>query len=341
MDYNKPVPYARAPKYEGTDYVQNSNDSFWLTNLDNPITGVNPMYGDVNNEQSLRSRMAHQLLANASGSDGLFSQAEVEEALLGNHSYLADAVLVDLLAACQAQESTPVNVDGVAVDISSGCSALALWDGRMDLDSTAAHLFREFAFAFNRAPQWQVPFAADDPANTPHTLLANAQTMQHFARAVLNVQAAGLDLDATLGEVQFVERTNNDGTAADTRYPWGGAHNVEGGFNVFSNRANNGTLLPQHGYATLPNTMLSADAGGYHIKYGSSWMMVVQFTEDGPQARGLLSYSQSDVNGADFNLDQTQLYSQQPTLRPLRFTEADIEANKILEMDIQLQAPAQ
>ena len=335
MDFVGPVPYAQAPKYEGTDYVQNSNDSFWLTNLENPITGVSPLFGEVDNQQSLRSRMAHKLLANASGSDGLFSPLEVEEALLGNHSYLADAVLSDLLSACQAQESTPVMVNGVGVDISGGCAALALFDGSMNLDSTGAHVFREFAFASRNNVQWLNAFDPMDPANTPNTLVANSTTMSQLGQAVLNVQAAGIALDATLGDVQFVERSNATGSPSEVKYPWGGAHNVEGGFNVFdTDVGNNGTLLPRHEYVTLPNTRLSADAQGYHITYGSSWMMVVNFTTDGPVARGLLSYSQSHAIGDDSNLDQTLLYSQMPQFRDFRFTEADITANTVLQMDI-------
>lgn len=342
MDFVGPVPYAEAPKYEGTDYVQNSNDSFWLTNLDNPITGVSPLFGRVDNEQSLRSRMAHSLLATAAGADGLFNPQEVEEALLGNHSYLADSVLDDLVAACSARESTPVVVNGASVDISAGCAALALWDGRMNTDSTAAHLFREFAFAFRLAPQWVNPFDATDPANTPNTLDVNETTMQQLAQAILNVQTAGIALDATLGEVQFVERSTSAGLPTGTKLPWGGAHNVEGGFNVFdTDIGNNGTLLPRHEYATLPNTRLSAEGEGYHITYGSSWMTVVNFTENGPQARGLLSYSQShDVNSQHY-LDQTLLYSAQPTLRPMFFAEADIAANVVMEMDISTSATAQ
>lgn len=335
MDFVGPVPYDEAPKYEGTDYVQNSNDSFWLTNLDNPITGVSPLYGQVDNQQSLRSRMAHKLLAEAAGSDGLFSLTEVEEALMGNHSYLADAILPDLVAACTTQESTPVMVGTTAVDISAGCAALAMFDGTMNLDSTGAHVFREFAFASRGNIQWANAFDPMDPANTPNTLIPNATTMQQFAQAVLNVQAAGIEMDATLGEVQFVERSTPAGVATGVKYPWGGAHNVEGGFNVFdTDIGNNGTLLPRHEYVTLPNTRLSADGEGYHITYGSSWMMVVNFTESGPQARGLLSYSQSHATGDDSNLDQTLLYSQMPQLRPLRFSEADIEANKVMEMTI-------
>jgi acyl-homoserine-lactone acylase len=121
FDFNAPVPYANAPKYEGTDYVQNSNDSFWLTNFENPITGGSPLYGQVGNEQSLRSRMAHKLLANASGSDGKFNMVEVEEALLSNRHYLSDAILPELLSICQANRENDVDVSGRKINLGEGC----------------------------------------------------------------------------------------------------------------------------------------------------------------------------------------------------------------------------
>ncbi|WP_286235916.1 acylase [Thalassotalea sediminis] len=332
--YDDAVPYEKAPKYEGSDYVQNSNDSFWLTNAESPITGVSPLYGKVGNQQSLRSRMAHKLLADAAGSDGLFNPTEVENALLGNRNYLGEAILDDLLTACAAQGDVLVGT----TDISAGCGALAAWDGKMNLNSSAAHLFREFAFQFATSPQWSVPFSAEDPINTPNTLASNATILSHFATAVEKVEQAGIALDATLGEVQFVERSLPNGQASGVKFPWAGAHNIEGGFNVFNNRrhsANNGTLLPNHGYETQDNTsILSSDAGGYHIGYGSSWMTVVNFTDEGPKARGLLTYSQSRAYGTEHSADQTALYSMEPQLRPLRFTEAEIEAHKIKEVTI-------
>lgn len=335
FDFDRPVPYEQAPKYSGTDYVQNSNDSFWLTNAQAPITGVSPLYGQVDNQQSLRSRMAHKLLADAAGSDGLFTPEEVEQALLGNRNYLGEAVLSDLLTMCQNQGNTPVNVDGQNIDISAGCSALAQWDGTMNLNSSAGHLFREFAFQFNLAPQWQNDFDPANPITTPNTLAATPEVLTQFARAIMTVESAGVALDEVLGTVQFVERSTPDGQATGVKIPWAGAHNIEGGFNVFrAATSNNGTLLPRHTYPTLPNTMMSVEGEGYHINYGSSWMTVVNFTDEGPVARGLLSYSQSHAFGADHNLDQTMLYSQQPQLRPLRFTEEDIENNKIGEITI-------
>lgn len=336
FDFDGPVPYANAPKYEGTDYVQNSNDSFWLTNLESPITGVSPLFGRVGNEQSLRSRLAHVFLKEAAGSDNKFSPIEVEEALFNNRSYLAEAILPELLQICQSNRETPVMVNTASVNLAPACDALALWDGTMNLNSTGAHIFREFAFQFNRNPQWITPFEASLPVTTPSGLAANAVTLQQLATAVAKINQAGIALDATLGEVQFVEKSTASGQPSGERFPWGGAHNVEGGFNVFDVRTgNDGTELPRHIYPVLDSTTrLSAAAEGYHITYGSSWMVVVNFTENGPVGRGLLSYSQSNSVVSDNFDDQSALYSQQPTLRPMRFTESEIAAALVEQMTI-------
>jgi acyl-homoserine-lactone acylase len=280
--------------------------------------------------------LAQKLLVDSAGSDGLFNPAEVEQALLSNRSYLAENILTELLSICQAQGSKVVNLEAQDVDISEGCAALSLWDGTFNKNSSAAHLFREFAFLFHKNPQWQQSFSADNVLTTPSGLMNNATTLEQFAQAQLNVESAGLALDATLGSVQFVERSLADGSASGIKIPWAGSHNIEGGFNVFDTRTgNDGSLSPRHIYpAQNSDSMLSTEGGGYYINYGSSWMTVVNFTYDGPVARGLLSYSQSHEYGSDHNIDQTLLYSQQPQLRPLRFTEADIEANKVSEMTI-------
>ena len=328
MDFDGPVPYANAPKYEGSDYVQNSNDSFWLTNAESPITNVSPLYGQVGNQQSLRSRLAHRLLADAAGTDNKFSAQEVEQALLSNRSYLAESVLDDLLIICNA------NRDQIP-SLSDGCDALASFDGTMNADSVGAHVFREFAFEFNRNPQWVNAYDPADPLNTPNGLADNASTVAQLVTAIDRITNAGIALDASLGELQFVEKSLANGQASGEKLAWGGAHNVEGGFNVFDVRTgDNGTLLPRHTYPTLPGTRLSQAAQGYHISYGSSWMMVVGFTEEGPIARGLLSYSQSHNPDSEHFDDQTRLYSSQAQLRPIRFSEADIAANTLVELNI-------
>jgi acyl-homoserine-lactone acylase len=336
FDFNAPVPYASAPKYEGTDYVQNSNDSFWLTNFENPITGVSPLYGQVGNEQSLRSRMAHKLLANASGSDGKFNMMEVEEALLSNRNYLSEAILPELLSICQANREDDIDVSGRTINLGEGCDALTAWDSTMNIDSVGAHVFREFAFQFRRNPQWALAYDVSDVLNTPRGLVDNSVTVMQLATAVDKLERAGIALHATLGEVQFVEKSTAAGLPSGERLPWGGANNVEGGFNVFStSTSNNGTELPRHTYPAMDNSsILSGDAQGYHITSGSSWIFIANFTEDGPVARGLLTYSQSHNPESEQSDDQSKLYSLQPQLRPLYFTEADIAANLVKEVNI-------
>lgn len=339
FDFDGPVPYEQAPKYEGADSVQNSNDSFWLTNLSSPITGVNPLYGNTENQQSLRSRMGQKFIETEAGSDGTFTPQEVEDLLLNNRSYLAEDILPSLLQTCAEQSNAPVNVDGEDVDISDACDALAMWDSTMSTSSVGAHVFREFAFQFSQEPQWEVPFSPDAPVTTPTGLEQNETTLQQLAKAVQVIEEAGVAFDATLGEVQFVERSLPDGTASGEKLPWGGAHNIEGGFNVFDSiRGRDETLLPRHRYEPVNNdTIMSAEANGYHINYGTSWAMVISFTDEGPQGRGILTYSQSRQFGSEHFLDQTRLYSEQPTLRDIYFTDEEIEANTIEKITLSSQ----
>jgi acyl-homoserine-lactone acylase len=160
------------------------------------------------------------------------------------------------------------------VDISDGCTALALWDGTFNKNSSVAHLSREFAFLFDEKPQWQQSFSKDNVLITPSGLINNAKTLEQCAQAQLNVESAGLALDATLGSVQFVERSLADGSASGIKIPWAGYYNIEGGFNVFDTRTgNDGSSLPRHVYpAQNSDTMLSTKGGRYHINYGSSWV---------------------------------------------------------------------
>lgn len=320
------IPFSQAPQLERSDFVQNSNNSYWLTNPEAPITGVSPLWGPVGDQQSFRSRLGQKMLAEGGSVDGKFNRADLVDRLINNRTWLSEEVLADLVAHCQAQGTTPVtSSSGASVDISSGCAALAQFDGRMNLSSVGAMMFREFASQFRRNPQWQVAFDPAQPVTTPNTLAANATVLQQLADAQERIQQAGLQVDATLAEVQFVERSLPDGTPSGVKLPWGGANNIEGGFNVFSsNTGNDGTLLPRHIYPVLPGSDLSAAAGGYHVTYGSSWMFALEFTDQGPVAEGLLTYSQASDSDSDHYLDQTLLYSSQPQLRPLHFSNDDI-----------------
>lgn len=322
------VPFEQAPQLERTDFVQNSNDSYWLTNPAAPITGVSPLWGPVGNQQSLRSRLGQKMLAEGGSVDGQFTRADLVDRLIGNRNFLGEEVLASLRLQCAAQGATPVMTpSGQSVNIAPGCAAITAWDGTMNLNSIGAMMFREFATEFDDDPQWQVPFDPAQPLATPNTLAENNRVLELFAVAQQRITDAGLDVMAELGEVQFVERSLPNGQPSGVKLPWGGANNIEGGFNVFrANMGNDGTLLPRHTYPLIDGSNLSEQAGGYHITYGSSWMFAMEFTEEGPVAEGLLTYSQSSNSESDHFTDQTELYSSEPQLRSLHFDNADIES---------------
>ena len=339
---NGRVPGNKAPRLTRDDFVQNSNNSYWLSNPKAPLSTSSYggtvddkdflLFGRFNNEQTLRSRMGQKKLSQLSN----VTLDMLEETLLDNSSYLADAVLNDLVAYCSAN-SGPVTTAQGTVDITAGCSALASWDGFMNKDSVGAVVFREFAQRFETNPQWVVPFDRTEPTTTPNTLKTNDLVLQQLAQAIQTVQAAGFTVDAPLGDVQFVERSNPDGTPSGVRLPWAGANNIEGGFNVFrSQGSDDGTILPRHIYPSLPGSQLSNQ--GYHITSGSSWMFVMRFTDDGPEGRGLLTYSQSFDPMSPYFIDQTEFYSQEPRLAPIWWHEADIAENTIIT--VELVAPA-
>lgn len=348
FDFDGAVPYENAPKLERSDYVQNSNDSYWLSNPADPLTDYSILYGKTDVPQTMRSRMSHALYASNAGEDGKYNLDELESALFSERAYVAEAVLEDLVALCEQQGDTPVDVEvpsgenaestvSVSVDIAPACATLAQWDGRYKKDSRGAHLFREFAQQFSRDPQWQVPFDANNPTATPNTLDANITVLQQLAQAVLVLTEAGVALDATLGEVQFVEYTNLDGTPSGEKLPWEGSNNIEGGFNVFRAIGNDSSLIPRHNYPAIPGSQISAEGQGYQVSQGSSWIMLVNFTRKGPIARGLMTYSQSIDPTSEHRDDQARLYSAQPQLRPLYFRERDIAAHTISETKLSLE----
>ncbi|NKF50878.1 acylase [Shewanella sp. WXL01] len=333
--FDGPTPYERAPKLERSDFVQNSNNSFWSTNLEAPLEGYSPMYGVERGQLSMRTRLGLKLLEDAAGDDGKFNLDELEAAVLNNRAYLPEMVLTDLIAQCEAQGNTPVDVaTGVSKDISGACNALKMWNGVQDNDSKAGALIREFAHQFSQSSMLTVPFDYTMAATTPNTLTTDGSALVALARAALNVEAAGFALDAPLGEVQFVEASLPTGEASGAKLPWPGTHNAEGGFNVFStSTSGDDTLIPQHAYTRVvdpvsgTNLRSGMTEEGYHIRYGSSWMMAVSFTEEGPKARGILTYSQSGNVLSENASDQTQLYSSQKQFHPMLFTEAEIAAD--------------
>lgn len=300
------IPIERMPVAIRQDWVQNSNDSFWLSNPGIEWREFSPLIGPTGVEQSLRTRTGiHEIQDRLAGRDEIAAHSEVglpevQAMLFRNHNHAAHLVLDELLASCDESDATAV---------AEACSVLAAWDRTNNLDSRGAHLFREWWRRAQRVDNvWRVPFDAADPVATPRGLNTEdpeirSQLLALLEDAVVVVQAAGFELDATLADVQV-------GPAAQSIGLHGGME-FEGLLNK----------LEALGSESLP-------PGGYEINFGTSYVQTVTFDERGPVVEALLTYGQSSLPGSPWAFDQLPLYAQKEWQR-LPFHAGDVARSRV------------
>lgn len=347
------VPYRDAPQVRRTDFVLNANDNHWLPNPASPLEGYPYLYGADRTPRSARTRMnlrlaGEQGAGTAAGEDGRFTLAELEAAALGGRGLLAEALRDEVVARCSAV-SEPVTVAGgpwagTVVDLAPTCAALAAWGGTVRLDDPGAALWREFVgsglYAWEDTEDagalFAEPFDPADPVATPRGLAAGAATpddraVQALARATAMLQGAGVALDATLRELQFMYR-------GDAAYPVPGGMFMEGVIEIATwDDAANATLIDYPDRGEVLNATTGLTSEGYGMNDGNSWVMAVELGTDGPTARALMTYSQSEDPASLHFADQTALYGTE-SLRAVRFTEADIAADpELVTLRIELE----
>jgi acyl-homoserine-lactone acylase len=288
------------PEVFTRDWVVNANDSYWLPNPDLPLEGFDRIIGCERCERSLRTRMVYRyVMDRLDGSDGLggdsvFTHEQLQAVEHQNRVFAAELAREndDLQAVCQA------------ADGGEACDVLANWDGRTDVDSRGAHLFREFFVRTPAGSRWQQAFDADRPVETPRDLdEGNADVVQAMRDAISFLQDRGVALDAPLGELQVA---GDDGAPP---IPVGGGLGTTGNANVVQTSnpaANRGRLYP--------------------VSFGSSHIQAVAFTDGGVDAATILTYGIS-TNATDPNSsDQTELFSQERWV-DVPFTMAEILAD--------------
>ncbi|TWI39935.1 acyl-homoserine-lactone acylase [Pseudoduganella flava] len=292
---------ASAPAMARRDYVANSNDSYWLTNSRQLLTGpppygYSPLYGAVGVPQHLRTRLGFLQLDERLAQRGRLDIVDLAELLFSNRVHAAELVLPDLLAACRGV------TDATTV---AACAVLGGWDRKVDLQSRGAILFREFWLHASALPdKWAIPFDPGDPVRTPRGVAAQAVApmLVMLKEAAQRLLAFGIGLDAPLG--QFQSETRNG-----QRYPMhGGIGDVDGVYNALHMK----TGLSERGYE--------------NVAWGTSYIQLVRFDEAGPVAHGLLAYSQSTDPTSPYYADQLPLYSAK-ALVLLPFTDDQIAAD--------------
>jgi len=126
---------SRLPALERTDFVQNSNDSAWLTNPAQPLTGFPSIVSRAGLVQTGRTRFVlDKLHARLTVENRRFDLPAMQQLLMGNEVYLSSAVMEDVLALCEGQMDMPME-DGTNVDVSLACDRLATWDRTANLDA--------------------------------------------------------------------------------------------------------------------------------------------------------------------------------------------------------------
>ena len=304
------TPLARMPVLMRRDWVQNSNDSFWLTNPAAKLTGFSPLVGAVDTPQNMRTRSGiTEISVRLGGTSGAgmvrkLGLSDVEAMLFLNRGYTASVVLDDLLAACG---------DSPSADTREACAVLKDWDRQNNLDSTGSVVFREWWSIARSAPGvWRVPFDRTDPVNTPAGLnlrdeATRTKIWQAMDRAVAGMRAAGIALNAPLGEVQGKPTGRG-------RVPLHGGIGIEGVLNI----------IDTYAVPALTKT-------GYVPTWGASYLQAVTFDERGPVADALLTYGQSSQPDSPFAYDQLPAFSAKEMPR-LPFHAEDIARQRVGEV---------
>jgi len=311
------VAFARMPQIERSDYVFNANDSFWIANGKALLTGpYSPLHGEQNTARSLRTRNNALTLSLESpdkpaGSDGKFTLDEMGNALLSNRSLTAELLKEELVNRCR-----PV------AELAEACEVLSKWNGRFNLESRGAVLFREWLGQFTRpdflgkGALFAIDFDPKDPVHTPRGLAPGSAPIDNLGKAVKLLRSRNIALDATLGDLQYADKKGR-------RMPvHGGDGFTDGLMNMQITGRNTTTLEPMDEPKLVPGSRTLTESG-YPIVHGSSFILAVEFTNNGPNAKAFLTYSQSGDPESPHYTDQTELFAQKQW-RPVLFDEKQI-----------------
>ncbi|MCB0970651.1 MAG: penicillin acylase family protein, partial [Acidimicrobiales bacterium] len=329
------LPFSHLPQLERRDVVVNANDSHWLTHPDERLEGFSPLHGLEGTPRTLRTRQNLRTTLRLAAAGDL-TVASALDAALDNASLSGELLRDELVARARAAGS--VEMDGRVVDLAAAADALAGWDLTFDLTATGAGLWREFMATFDdkayldAGPLFAEAWDPAEPLDSPRGLApAPAEgadpVLVALAAAADALATAGIALDAPLGTYQYAHRGNQI-------VPVHGGTECDGVCNVLSPIGALASLCLEPGPAPTapvgdrtPRTGLTH--GGYACTYGTSFLMAVELTDDGPVGEGLLAYGQSGDPRSPHHLDGTEAYAAKAT-RPLRFADADIEADPAL-----------
>jgi acyl-homoserine-lactone acylase len=290
------------PTLMSRDFVENSNDSYWLANPDEPLTGYPQIFGDtgarwgaepIDQGYDLRTRSAlTMVMQRIAGTDGLgpagFTFADMKNLMYSDIQYGATLVKSQLVAMCQSfPGGLAPTTKGAMIPVGDSCDVLAAWNDTENPSSRGAVLFADFwgiALSSDWDAVWTHPFQVSDPLGTPYGLNTASPTVQQaFGDALAEMTANQEPYDIALGQVQYVTL--------------------------------DGQNIPLPGGPADPNGELNAmyvlSPGAIPV-LGSTYIQVVTWASGDPcpEAATVLTYSESDNPASPHYDDQTKLFSQ-------------------------------
>ncbi|MGE1155796.1 acylase [Pseudomonas kitaguniensis] len=279
------------PQLQRSDYVQHSNDSAWLANPKAPLTGFSPVISQDHISLGARARFAVQRLQSLEKRP--ISVADLQNMVMDNQVYLASQVMPDLLAFCAN------HLGAYAAALKPLCTSLKTWDQHANLDSGVGlmHFINLMQHLEQTPDAWRVAFDPAQPLTTPRGLAIDRAPVAKALREGMLASAADV---AKLGLSRWGE------VQVSGQIPIHGGPQALGIYNAMQ---------------TVPR----AD-GKREVVSGSSYLQIVTFDAQGPQALGVLAFSESSDPASQYWKDQTQAFSEKK-LHAIPFTEAQIKAD--------------
>ncbi|MBJ2210759.1 MULTISPECIES: bifunctional acylase PvdQ [Pseudomonas] len=284
-------PAGQLPQLQRTDYVQHSNDSAWMANPKAPLSGFSPVISQDNIGLGPRARFALQRLQTLEQQP--ITVTDLQDMVMDNEVYLAGQVMPDLLTFCAKHLGTD------AATLEPLCTSLKNWDQRANLDSGVGLVhFINLVQHLQQIPDaWRVAFDPAHPLTTPSGLAIDRAPVAKALRAAMLASSA---------EVSKLGQTRWGDIQVSGQTPIHGGPQELGIYNAMQ---------------TVPR----AD-GKREVVSGTSYLQIVSFDDKGPNAVGVLAFSESSNPASAYSKDQTQAFSEKK-LRPLPFTEAQIKAD--------------
>ncbi|MEL4169028.1 bifunctional acylase PvdQ [Pseudomonas sp. ZS001] len=289
----------KLPQLLRRDFVQNSNDSAWMVNPSQPLSGYSPLISQQGQPLGQRSRFALDRLGRLA-QQGPVKVEDLQRMIMDDQVYLADQVMPDLLAFCSAESGAAAAVPAQA------CASLKAWDRTAGLDSGLGFVhFQRIMERLQAVPDaWRVAFDPRDPQHTPRGLAVEKPAVSEAVRqamvaSVEAVKAAGLPSSSRWQDLQVA-------SSGGRQTPIHGGPGELGIYNAIQ---------------SVPG----AD-GKREVVSGTSYLQVVTFDSKGPQAQGLLAFSISSDPASPHSADQTEAFSKK-RWSVLPFTEQQIKAD--------------